>query len=161
MLGLGTILVQVQDGKEQIICCASHSLNQAERAYPATKLECLASVWAVAKFRPYLVAMQFDIYTDHYTLQWLKTMRTGSSLLHRWFVALEEYDFIIKHRLGKIQKHVDGLSHLPVKPSPFDDALLHMQLLDDEKKGPPCRSGTARCYLFRGACPVEAILLPL
>ena len=36
--GLGAILAQVRDGKEHIICCASRSLNQAEKAYPATKL---------------------------------------------------------------------------------------------------------------------------
>ena len=81
--GLGAILAQVRKGKERIICCASRSLNQAEKAYPATKLECLAIVWAIAKFRPYLTAMPFEVYTDHYDLQWLKTMRTGSALLHR------------------------------------------------------------------------------
>ena len=37
--GLGAILAQVREGKERIICCASRSLNQAEKAYPATKLE--------------------------------------------------------------------------------------------------------------------------
>ena len=42
--GLGAIVAQVRDGKERIICCASRSLNQAEKAYPATKLECLAIV---------------------------------------------------------------------------------------------------------------------
>ena len=91
--GLSEILAQVRDGKERIICCASRSLSQAENAYPATNLECLAIVWAVAKFRPYLMAMPFEVYTDHYALQWLKTMRTGSELLHRWSAALEEYDF--------------------------------------------------------------------
>ena len=63
--GLGAILAQVRDGKERIICCASRSLNQAEKAYPATKLECLAIVWAVAKFRPYVMAMPFEVFTDH------------------------------------------------------------------------------------------------
>ena len=82
--GLDTILVQVWDGKKRIICCASCALNQAEKSYPATKLECLAIVWAVVKFRPYLMAMPFEVYTDHYALHWLKTMRTGSALLHRW-----------------------------------------------------------------------------
>ena len=81
--GLGAILAQVCDGKEHIICCSSRSLNQAEKAYPATKLECLAIVWAVAKFRPYLMAMPFEVFMDHYALQWLKMMRTGSALLHR------------------------------------------------------------------------------
>ena len=116
--GLGAILAQVRDGKERIICCASRALNRAEKSYPATKLECLAIVWAVAKFRPYLMAIPFEVYTDHYALQWLKTMCTGSALLHRWPAALEEYDFTVHHRPGKVQTHVDGLSWLPVGPAP-------------------------------------------
>ena len=128
--GLGAILAQVRHGKERIICCASRSLNQAEKAYPATKLECLAIVWAVAKFRPYLMAMPFEVFTDHYALQWLKMMRTGSALLHRWSAALEEYDFTVKHRPGKAQTHVDGLSRLPVDPAPPEDTLLHIHLLE-------------------------------
>ena len=116
--GLGAILAQVWDGKERIICCVSRALNQAEKAYPATKLECLAIVWAVAKFRPYLMAMPFEVYTDHYALQWLKTMRTGSALLHRCSAELEEYDFTVHHRPRKVQLHVDGLSQLPVGPAP-------------------------------------------
>ena len=131
--GLGAILAQVRDGKERIICCASRALNKAEKSYPATKLECLAIVWAVAKFRPYLMAMPFEVFTDHYALQWLKTMRTGSALLHRWSAALEEYDFTVRHRPGKVQTHVDGLSRLPVGPAPPEDALLHIQVDSEEE----------------------------
>ena len=131
--GLGAILAQVREGKERIICCASRALNKAEKSYPATKLECLAIVWAVAKFRPYLMAMPFEVFTDHYALQWLKTMRTGSALLHRWSAALEEYDFTVCHRPGKIQTHVDGLSRLPVGPAPPEDALLHLQVDTEEE----------------------------
>ena len=131
--GLGAILAQVRDGKERIICCASRALNQAEKSYPATKLECLAIVWADAKFRPYLMAMPFEVFTDHYALQWLKTMRMGSALLHRWPAVLEEYDFTVHHRPGKVQSHVDGLSRLPVGPAPPEDALLHMQVNSEEE----------------------------
>ena len=131
--GLSAILAQVRDGKERIICCASRALNKAEKSYPATKLECLAIVWAVAKFRPYLMAMPFEVFTDHYALQWLKTMRTGSAFLHRWSAALEEYDFTVRHRPGKIQTRVDGLSHLPVDPAPPEDALLHLQVDSEEE----------------------------
>ena len=128
--GLSSILAHVREGKEHIICCASCSLNQAEKAYPATKLECFAIVWAVAKFCPYLMSMSFEVYTDHYTLQWLKTMRTGSALLHRWSAALEEY--VVKHRPGKSQTHIDGLSRLPVDPPPPEDAILQVRLLEGE-----------------------------
>ena len=130
--GLGAILAQVREGKERIICCASRSLNQAEKAYPATKLECLAIVLSVAKFRPYLMSIPFEVYTDHYVLQWLKTMRTGSALLHLWSAALEEYDFTVKHRPGKSQTHVDGLSRLPVDPPPPEDIIFQVQLLENE-----------------------------
>ena len=131
--GLGAILAQVRDGKERIICCASRALNKAEKSYPATKLECLAIVWAVAKFRPYLMAMPFEVFTDHYALQWLKTMRTGSALLHRWSAALEEYDFTVRHRPGKVQTHVDGLSRLPVEPAPPEDTILHIEVQNEEE----------------------------
>ena len=131
--GLGAILAQVRDGKERIICCASRALNKAEKSYQATKLECLAIVWAVAKFRPYLMAMQFEVFTDHYALQWLKTMRTGSALLHCWSAALEEYDFTVRHHPGKIQTHVDGLSRLPAGPASPEDALLHLQVDSEEE----------------------------
>ena len=131
--GLGAILAQVRDGKERIICCASRALNQAKKSYPATKLECLAIVWAVAKFRPYLMAMPFEVFTDHYALQWLKTMHTGSALLHRWSAALEEYDFTVHHRPGKVQTHVEGLSRLPVGPAPPEDALFHIQVDTEEE----------------------------
>ena len=130
--GLGAILAQVREGKERIIYCASRSLNQAEKAYPATKLECLTIVWAVAKFRPYLMSIPFEVYTDHYALQWLKTMRTGSALLHRWSAALEEYDFTVKHHPGKSQTHVDGLNHLPVDPPPPEDTIFQVWLLENE-----------------------------
>ena len=130
---LGAILAQVRDGKERIICCASRALNKAEKSYPATKLECLAIVWAVAKFRPYLMAMPFEVFTDHYALQWLKTMHTGSALLHRWSAALEEYDFTVRHHPGKIQTHVDGLSRLPVDPAPPEDTILHIEVQNEEE----------------------------
>ena len=130
---LGAILAQVHDGKARIICCSSRALNQAEKAYPATKLDCLAIVWAVAKFRPYLMAMPFEVYTDHYALQWLQTMRTEYALLHRWSAALEEYDFTVCHRPGKALTHVDGLSRLPVGPAPPEDTLLHVQIDTEEE----------------------------
>ena len=78
------------------------------------------------------MAMPFEVFTDHYALQWLKTMRTGSALLHRWSAALEEYNFTVKHRPGKAQTHVDGLSRLSVDPQPPEDTFLHIRLLESK-----------------------------
>ena len=112
-LGLGAILAQKQEGKEKIICCASRTLNNAETNYSTTKKECLAIVWGVQVFRPFLVATHFEILTDHYALQWLRSMKSTSAILHRWAAALEDYRFTILHRPGKLQGHVDALSRLP------------------------------------------------
>ena len=118
-LGLGAILAQYQEGKERIICCASRTLNNAETNYSTTKKECLAIVWGVHMFRPFLVATQFEILTDHYALQWLRTMKNESALLHRWAASLEDYRFTILHRPGKLQGHVDCLSRLPLTSPTF------------------------------------------
>ena len=118
-LGLGAILAQYQEGKERIICCASRTLNNAETNYSTTKKECLAIVWGVHMFRPFLMATQFEILTDHYALQWLRTMKNESALLHRWAASLEDYRFTILHRPGKLQGHVDGLSRLPLESPTF------------------------------------------
>ena len=114
-LGLGAILAQKQKGKEKIICCASRTLNNAETNYSTTKKECLAIVWGVQVFRPFLVATHFEILTDHYALQWLRSMKSTSAILHRWAAALEDYRFTILHRPGKLQGHVDALSRLPTE----------------------------------------------
>ena len=73
--------------------------------------------------------MPFEVYTDHYALQWLKTMRTGSALLHRWSAALEECDFTVKHGQGK-PKPMSMASAGCLLPS--EDVLLHLRLLENE-----------------------------
>ena len=112
-LGIGAILAQIQDGKERIICCASRTMNAGEKNYSATKMECLAVVWGIKKFRHFLVGVDFEVFTDHHALQWLKTMKINdNALLHRWKSELEDFSFVIRHRPGKSQAHVDALSRL-------------------------------------------------
>ena len=114
-LGLGAVLAQIQDGRERIICCASRTLTKSEVNYSTTKKECLAVVWGIKNFRNYLISSKFQVYTDHYSLQWLRSMKSESALLHRWASQLEDYQFDILHRPGKSQGHVDGLSRLPIQ----------------------------------------------
>ena len=102
-IGLGAILAQKQEGKERIICCASQTLNKSEQNYSATKKECLAMVWGVKNFWNYLIANHFKVYTDHYSLQMLRSMNSEFALLHRWASQLEDYDFEVLHRPGKNQ----------------------------------------------------------
>ena len=76
---------------------------------------------------------KFDIYKEHYSLQWLKSMRTGSALLHCWSAALEEFDFTIHYRPRNDQGHVDG--PLPVEGAPPEgvEATLSVQMLSSQE----------------------------
>ena len=123
-IGLGAILAQQQDGRERVICCASRTLNKAEQNHSATKKECLAVLWGIKIFRNYRITNHFKVYTDHYSLQWLRTMENEFALLHWWAAQLEDYDLEILHRPGKNQGHVDALSWLP---------LEHVSLLGNGK----------------------------
>ena len=102
-IGLVVILTQKQEAE-------SRMLNKSEQNYSATKKECLAVVWGIKNFCNY---------TDHYSLQWLRSMKNEPALLQRWAAQLEDYDFEILHRPGKIQGHVDVVSRLPVDKVQF------------------------------------------
>ena len=113
-VGLGAILAQQQDGKEHVICCASRILSKFEQNDSVTKEECLAVEWGIKNFRNYLIANNFKVYTDLYSLQWLHSMKHESTLLHCWAAQLEDCDFEVLHRPGKNKGHVDALSQLPL-----------------------------------------------
>jgi len=65
-LGIGAIFGQLdKEGKEYVIAYASRSNNKAESNYSSYKGECIAILWAVIHFRPYLYGTNFTLYTGH------------------------------------------------------------------------------------------------
>ena len=111
--GLGAILAQNINGEEKTIAFASRSLKVHERKYAAIERECLAIVWGIKYFRPYLCGKEFDIITDHNPLKWLDNARDPQSRLSRWSLRLQSYAYTIKHRPGKLHSNVNTLSKMP------------------------------------------------
>ena len=48
--------------------------------------------------------------TDHASLKWLRNYKDTDGLLARWLTRLQEYDFKVVHRAGKLHGNADGLS---------------------------------------------------
>ncbi len=97
-LGISAILDQLdEEGKEYVIAYASRSNNKAENNYFSYKEECLAVVWTVIHFRPYLYSTNFTSYTDHQPIKWLMTNDKLTSKLACWALILQEYEFKVIH----------------------------------------------------------------
>ena len=98
--GIGAVLLQEIDGEERVLEFASRILTSAERNYSVTERECLAVVWAIKKFRPYVEGYEFKVVTDHSSLKWLCNRHNPTGQLGRWTLELQEYRFTIEHIKG-------------------------------------------------------------
>ena len=109
---LGAILSQGEIGKDLPIAYASRTLSKSENNYSTTELECLAIVYGVKQFRPYLYRRKFIILSDHRPLTWLFNLKDPLSKLARWRIQLEEYDYEIRYKPGVQNSNVDALSRM-------------------------------------------------
>ena len=157
--GLGAVLTQQVGGIEHVIAYASKSLTKPEQKYSATEKECLAVVWAVRKFRPYLEGEHFTVVTDHNSLRWLHNLRNPSPRLARWALELQDVDLEIRYRRGAFNHVPDALSRIP-EPLPNlgaispveEDPWYHQKFAAVERtpaKFPDWRVENDRLYVHR------------
>jgi hypothetical protein len=91
-------------------------------------------IFAVQKFRHYLLGYPFVFYVDHDALKYLINKPDLSGRLARWVLLLQEFNFIIVVRPGKSHGNADHISRLePLLQSqlePLNDQLPDADLFD-------------------------------
>ncbi|KAL0454825.1 UNVERIFIED_CONTAM: Retrovirus-related Pol polyprotein from transposon opus [Sesamum latifolium] len=95
---LGAVLGQRVAKQFHTIYYASRTMNDAQRNYATTEKELLAVIFAIEKFRPYLLLSKVTVFTDHSALRYLMSKSDAKPRLLRWVLLLQEFDLEIKDR---------------------------------------------------------------
>ena len=112
---IGATLSQLQKGKWRTVALLSRSMSDAELRHDIYNKELLAIVSALKEWRPYLLdaAEPFEIWSDHKNLSYFRKPQRLNGRQARWYLTLQDYNFEIKHILGKANTKADILSRLP------------------------------------------------
>ncbi|MES9902577.1 MAG: reverse transcriptase family protein [Sedimenticola sp.] len=100
-------------GKEMVVSYGGRSLRPDERKYTVSEIECLAVVDGIKAYHDYLAHHRFSVVTDHKALKWLNSIKDTNSRLGRWALHLQQYDFEIVHKAGRVHNNADALSRRP------------------------------------------------
>nr|KYP75160.1 Retrovirus-related Pol polyprotein from transposon 17.6 [Cajanus cajan] len=109
---LGAILAQRVDRLPRVIYYASKTLDAAQANYTTTEKELLAIIFALDKFRSYLLGSRVIIFIDHAALKCLFKKVDSKPRLIRWMLWLQEFDLDICDRSRAQNLVVDHLSRI-------------------------------------------------
>ncbi|KAM2101503.1 hypothetical protein ACFX1T_028521 [Malus domestica] len=126
---LGAVLGQRKDKKPHVIYYASRTLNDAQLNYSTTEKELLAVVFALDKFRSYLIGTKVIVFTDHAALKYLLTKKEAKPRLIRWMLLLQEFDIEIRDKKGSENVVADHLSRMVHN----EEALPILETFPDEQ----------------------------
>jgi hypothetical protein len=111
---VGAVLGQRIDKLPHVIYYASRTLNDAQLNYSTTEKELMAVVFALDKFRSYLLGSKVIIYSDHAALKYLFSKKDAKFCLIRWILLLQEFDIEIRDKKGSKNVVADHLSQITV-----------------------------------------------
>ena len=121
-----------------VVYYASRTLTEAQKHYTTTEKELLTVVFAIEKFRSYLLGSKVIIYSDHSALRYLLSKKEAKPRLIRWILLLQEFDIEIRDKKGFENVVADHLSRIFVQENePIKDHFPDEQLLTiDHIKSP-------------------------
>ncbi|CAN6566247.1 unnamed protein product [Malus baccata var. baccata] len=137
---VGAILGQRVNKVPHVIYYASRTLNDAQLNYSTTEKELLAVVFALEKFRSYLIGTKVIVFSNHAALKYLLTKKDAKPRLIRWILLLQEFDLEIKDKKGSenvVADHLSRLVHsnteedlIPLRESFPDEQLFSLKITD-------------------------------
>ncbi|CAN6579840.1 unnamed protein product [Malus baccata var. baccata] len=137
---VGAVLGQRVNKVPHVIYYASRTLNDAQLNYSTTEKELLAVVFALEKFRSYLIGTKVIVFSDHAALKYLLTKKDAKPRLIRWILLLQEFDLEIKDKKGSenvVADHLSRLVHsnteeylIPLHESFPDEQLFSLKITD-------------------------------
>ena len=95
-----------------MIYYASKTLDSAQANYTTTEKEFLTVVFALEKFRSYIVGSHVTIFTDQAALKYLLSKQDTKPRLTRWILLCQEFNLNIKDKKGVENVVADHLSRL-------------------------------------------------
>ncbi|CAN6554084.1 unnamed protein product [Malus baccata var. baccata] len=132
----GAVLGQRKDKRPHVIYYASRTLNDAQLNYSTTEKELFAIVFALDKFRSYLIGTKVIVFTDHAVLKYLLTKKEAKPRLIRWMLLLQEFDIEIRDKKGSenvVANHLIQMVHneesLPIVETFPDEQLLSIKVI--------------------------------
>jgi hypothetical protein len=134
---------------------ASKTLIDAPINYTITKKELLAVVFALDKFRSYLLGSKVIIYSDHAALRHLLAKNETKPRLIRWILLLQEFDIEIRDKKGTENVVADHLSRIQfetAQPFPVHDSFPNEQLFEITPREPSWYADIIN-YLATGQIP--------
>ncbi|GBM07282.1 Retrovirus-related Pol polyprotein from transposon 297 [Araneus ventricosus] len=108
---LGAVLVQSDDeGFKHPVAFASRKLGPTEVKYSTVEKECLGVLFGITQFKNYVYGTKFTLYSDQQSLSKIKKFKDPTSRISRWLLTLQQYDFSIVHKPGRLNLMADYLS---------------------------------------------------
>ena len=114
---MGDVLLQEQ----QPIAFYNHTLGVQAKFRSIYEKELMAIVFAIIKWRPYLLGRHFVVCTDQQSLKYLLEQRVIGVEYQRWITKLMGHDFEIQYKSGTSNQ--DALSRIN-KPIEYANLTL-------------------------------------